>query len=96
MKLAYSSRLIKMVTYFTNEHLLTKVAKAVDVFERVHPDATWLFLFNNAPSHRKMADDALNADKMNVGRGDKQPKMRDMIWGVRFKRWLMKMALLRG
>ena len=28
-----------------------------------------------------MADNALNADKMNVGSGGKQPVMRDTIWG---------------
>ena len=28
-----------------------------------------------------MADEALNADKMNVGPGGKQPKMRDTVWG---------------
>ena len=39
------------------------------------------FIFDNAPSHRKMADDALNVDKMNVGPGGKQPKMRDTVWG---------------
>ena len=47
---------------------------------RIHPDATALFLFDNAPSHRKVAADDFIADKMNVGRGGKQPKMRDTIW----------------
>ena len=46
--------------------------KAVDKFERVHPDARGIFIFDNAPSHRKMADDTLNGDKMNVGPGGKQ------------------------
>lgn len=46
---------------------MKQVEKSVDIFERVHPDAVGVFLFDNAPSHRKMADDALNADKMNVG-----------------------------
>ena len=68
--------------YFTNDHLLAQVEKTVDIFKRVHPEASALFLFDNAPSHRKMADDALNADKMNVGPGGKQqPKMRDTTWG---------------
>ena len=61
--------------YFTNDHLLAQVEKTVDIFKRVHPEASALFLFDNAPSHRKMADDALNSDKMNVGPGGKQPKM---------------------
>ena len=37
-------------------------------------------LSDNAPSHRKIHDNALNADKMNVSLGGKQPKMRDMVW----------------
>ena len=28
-----------------------------------------------------MADDALNADKMNISSGEKQPQMRNTIWG---------------
>ena len=51
--------------YFTNDHLLRQVARTVDIFERVHQAATALFLFYNAPSHRKVADDALNADRMS-------------------------------
>ena len=66
--------------YFTNDLLLQQVTRTADIFERVHPDARGLFLFDNAPSHRKMADDTLNADRMNVGPGGKQPKMRDTVW----------------
>ena len=28
-----------------------------------------------------MADNALNVDRMNVGSGGKQPRMRDTVWG---------------
>ena len=71
--------------------MLQQVEKAVDIFERVHPDARGIFIFDNAPSHRKMADDALNADKMNVGPGGKQPVMKDTVWGGQIREWLMKM-----
>lgn len=66
--------------YFTNDLLLHQVERTVDIFERVHPQAQALFLCDNAPSHRKLAEDTPNADKMNVGRGGKQPKMRDTQW----------------
>jgi len=46
----------------------------------VHPNAQGLFLFDNAPSHKKVADDALNVDKMNVHPGGMQPKMRSTTW----------------
>ena len=66
--------------YFNNDMLLQQVEKAVNIFEQVHPEAQGLFLFDNAPSHRKVSDDSLNADKMNVGPGGKQPIMCDTTW----------------
>jgi len=47
--------------------ILQQVEKAVNIIERVHSEAQGLFLFHNAPSHRKVTDDDLNADKKNVG-----------------------------
>ena len=78
-----SARLLletSMDGYFNNGLLLKQVEKTLDVFERIHPDCHGIFLFDNAPSHRKVADDALNADRMNVGPGGKQPKMRGTVW----------------
>ena len=66
--------------YFNNDHLLQQVKHTIDIFERVHPNALGLFLFDNAPSHKKVADDALNVDKMNVHPGGMQPKMRSTTW----------------
>ena len=66
--------------YFNNDNLIAQVERAVNVFERVHPEATAIFIFDNAPSHKKIADDVPNADRMNVGPGGKQPKMRDTVW----------------
>ena len=63
-----------------NDLLLPPVEKAVDIFEKIHPEAKGIFLFDNAPSHRKVATDALNVDKMNVHPGGKQPVMRDTVW----------------
>ena len=82
--------------YFTNDHLLKQVARTVDIFERIHPVATALFLFDNAPSHRKVADNALNADKLNVGPGGKQPKMRNTIWGGRVQRLVDNDGIPKG
>ena len=73
---------------FTNELLLRQVQKTIDIFERVHPEARGIFLFDNAPSHRKIADDALNADRKNVDPGRKQPRMRHTV----FNGWIQKMV----
>ena len=61
--------------YFTNDHLLNQVKKTIDIFEDIHPSCRGIFLFDNAPSHKKVADDSLNVDKMNVHPGGKQPAM---------------------
>ncbi len=66
--------------YFTNEHLLKQVDKTIDLFERSHPAAKGIFLFDNAPSHRKVSEDSLDADRMNVHPGGMQPVMRYTIW----------------
>lgn len=67
----------------------------VALFERVHPNAVGVFLFDNAPLHCKMVGDELNANKMDVGKGGKQPVMSDTIWVVRYRKWWMKMVLQR-
>jgi hypothetical protein len=51
--------------YFSSDDLIAQVDNAIDIFEgRTNGLATGLFLFDNAPSHQKRADDALSARKM--------------------------------
>ena len=38
----------------------------MDIFERKYPQCKALFIFDNAPSHMKKPDDAINTDVMNV------------------------------
>ena len=66
--------------YFNNDHLLEQVEKTIDIFEKIHPEARGLFLFYNATSHKKLADDALNVEKMKFHPGGMQPTMRDTMW----------------
>ena len=54
--------------WFTADHLLNQVDNAIDIFEDImNGYAQALFLFDNAPSHRKRADDALSARLMVKG-----------------------------
>ena len=64
--------------YFTSEELLAQVDRAIDIFEsKTKGFATGLFIFDNAPSHRKRAADALSARKMVKGpKLDEGPRMR--------------------
>jgi hypothetical protein len=50
--------------YFDNDDLLNQVENAIDIFDRMYPDAQALFLFDNATTHQKRAADALSAKHM--------------------------------
>ena len=65
---------------FNNNGLMIQVENALNIFEAKYPYARGLFLFDNAPSHKKVADDQLDVDRMNVGVGGKQPILRDTVW----------------
>jgi hypothetical protein len=54
--------------WFNADHLLAQVDHAIDIFEEITGGyAQGLFLFDNAPSHQKHADDALSALQMVKG-----------------------------
>ena len=66
--------------YFNNVMFIAQVKRAIKIFEKKFPGITGIFLFDNAPSHKKFADNALNASNMNVYPGGKQPALRDGLW----------------
>ena len=51
--------------YFDSKKLIDQVETAIDIFEgKTKGFAQGLFIFDNAPSHQKRADNALSARKM--------------------------------
>ena len=60
--------------------LIKQVDEAIQIFKQKYPNAQALFLFDNAPSHKKYADDMLNTDRMNVRPGGRQPIMQDTVY----------------
>ena len=56
-------------SYFNNDKFLEQVKVAINIFEAKYPNAQAVFMFDNAPCHRKVPDNALNVEKMNVKRG---------------------------
>ena len=66
--------------YFNNVMFIVQVKRAIKIFEKKFSGITGIFLFDNAPSHKKFADNALNASNMNVYPGGKQPALRDGLW----------------
>ena len=56
---------------------------AVEMAELKYPKVEgWrhVWVFDHSSCHAAMADDALDANKMNVNPGGKQRKMRDTVW----------------
>ena len=66
--------------YFNNEMFIDQVKRAIDIFDRKFPGITGIFLFDNAPSHKKYPADGLSVAHMNVYPGGKQAVMRDTEW----------------
>ncbi|CAB4491800.1 unnamed protein product [Rhizophagus irregularis] len=69
--------------YWTSEHLIDQVkTKAIPIFETLFPNCIGLFAFDNSSNHAAFRHDALVASKMNLKPGRKQPKMRNMVFGL--------------
>jgi len=53
--------------YFTAEDILAQTAKAIDLLSKYYSDSDHVFIFDNAPTHLKRAEDALSARQMPKG-----------------------------
>ncbi|KAJ3968854.1 hypothetical protein EV361DRAFT_870518 [Lentinula raphanica] len=63
--------------YFTHEDILAQLEKAVEILKRDYPDEEHIFVYDNAPTHLKRAEDALSARKM-----PRNPPRDGKNWGV--------------
>jgi len=59
--------------------LMQVLEKAIPIFERQYPGHVAVFAFDNSSGHACKADDALVANRMNLGPGGKQPQMHATI-----------------
>jgi hypothetical protein len=50
--------------YFTNDDILNHAKIAMDILEKHFPNERHIFIFDNATTHLKRADDALSARQM--------------------------------
>ena len=82
--------------YFANNMLIDQVRRAIPIFEKKYPVAQGLFIFDHAPSHMKRPDDALNAERMNVKDGGKQPFMMDTTWQGHVQRMVTDAGVQKG
>jgi len=68
--------------WWTADHLIDQVINyAIPIFEAIYSDAIAVFAFDNSTNHGAMPEDGLNAAKMNVNPGGKQPRMHSTYFG---------------
>jgi len=75
--------------YWTRDRFMAQIERAVEMAEFKYPkEEGWrhVWVFDHSSCHAAMADDALDASKMNVNPGGKQRKMRDTVWNGRVQK----------
>ena len=75
---------------------IKQVDNTLQIIERKFPRVTGIFLFDNAPSHKKYPPDCLNAASMNVYPGGKQPIMMDTVWNGETQQMVMPDGTAKG
>ena len=69
--------------YWTSEKFMAQIEVAATIAEVKYPREEGyrlVFIFDHSSCHGAYADDALNANKMNMKPGGKQPAMRNTVW----------------
>ena len=84
--------------YWNSEKFLIQVKQALTIGEIKYPSSSHsiVFLFDQSSGHTAYAEDALNANRMNVNPGGSQPRMHDTIGTARFKKWWIPKELPKG
>ena len=74
--------------YWNSEKFIFQVQHVLTIAEKKYPASSYdiVFLFDQSIGHTAFADDALNANRMNVNPGGSQPKIRDTVWDGRVQR----------
>ncbi|CAB4487040.1 unnamed protein product [Rhizophagus irregularis] len=75
-----SSHRLKVATAARENARIVIVNWAILIFEKTHPSAIAVFAFDNSSSHGKYADNALNANHINLNLSEKQAKLRNIIF----------------
>jgi hypothetical protein len=70
--------------YYSWEKFEKDLMKAITIAEAKYPGKHLVFLYDQSSIHKKRSDDALDAKRLNLKPGGKQPRMRETVWnGVR-------------
>jgi hypothetical protein len=82
-KRVYATEIIKYGSgksdegWWNAEKMVEQTRKAIDIFNTAFPNDIAVFAFDNSSGHACKAPDALNAYRMNLNPGGKQPLMHD-------------------
>lgn len=85
--------------YWTCERLLMQLTEAAMIAEAKYPKEEGYrlyWVFDHSSCHAAMADDALNANKMNAKPGGKQPQMHDTVWNGKVQRMVFADGTPKG
>jgi hypothetical protein len=63
--------------YYTWEQFVMHAQKAINIAQWKHLDKRLVFIYNHSSVHKKRGDDALDAKKLNLNPGGKQPQMHN-------------------
>lgn len=65
--------------WWNAEKMIAQTKKAINIFNKSHPDDIAVFAFDNSSGHACKAPDALVAARMNLNPGGKKPTMHDTV-----------------
>jgi hypothetical protein len=65
--------------WWTSDRMIAWLRKCIEIRKKLFPWARVIWRFDHSSNHTAKAEDALNASRMNIGPGGKQPKMRDTV-----------------
>ena len=85
--------------YWTGEKFMIQMEHACEIADVKYPrDQGWkiMWVFDQSSCHKAMALDALDASKMNVNPGGKQPAMHDTVWAGKPQKMCFNLGIPKG
>ena len=85
--------------YWTRDKCIGQIERAVEIAEIRYPKTQgwrYVWVFDHSSCHAAMADDALDASKMNVNPGSKQRVMWDTVWQGRVQTMNYALGVPKG
>ena len=85
--------------YWNSSKFMKQIEEAAMLAEAKYPGKDGyklVWIFDHSSCHTAMADDTLDAGKMNVNPGGKQPVMRDTVWVAKNKKMTFALGIPKG